>query len=176
MRQRVAAAIFSTSPNMRSDWLIHLSGQVRDARGRAVRPFSPVADSYGRTQRPESPLTPSLRLDLRRTRNLFWLWVARIVSIPFLLFGGQMIVLQVWPILRSQGVIDALGALAFGVVFTWSGWSLWTQFEGSPRKIGAVLLAHRRCVQCAYDLAGCKPDSDGCTTCPECGSAWRLPT
>lgn len=160
---------------MNSDWFIHLHGKVRDGRGRIVRPFAPVRDSYGRAQRPESPLTPSLTLDLRRTRNPFWLWVARITSIPFLLFGGQMLVLQVWPIFREHGVGNALAAIAFGVGFTWCGWNLLTQFHGSPRKVGRVLLAHRRCVQCAYDLAGCKPDPDGCTVCPECGSAWRLP-
>ncbi|MEQ8844349.1 MAG: hypothetical protein RIB58_05790 [Phycisphaerales bacterium] len=35
--------------------------------------------------------------------------------------------------------------------------------------------AQGRCQACDYDLTGLTPDPDGCTTCPECGAAWRLP-
>jgi hypothetical protein len=31
-----------------------------------------------------------------------------------------------------------------------------------------------RCAVCEYELAGLTPAEDGCTTCPECGAAWRL--
>lgn len=31
------------------------------------------------------------------------------------------------------------------------------------------------CWSCGYDLRGMTPDPDGCTVCPECGAAWRLP-
>ncbi|MGD9690567.1 MAG: hypothetical protein AB7Q91_12595 [Phycisphaerales bacterium] len=40
-----------------------------------------------------------------------------------------------------------------------------------------VIPAFRRlalCPCCARDLRAGEPDPDGCTTCPECGSAWRL--
>jgi len=32
-----------------------------------------------------------------------------------------------------------------------------------------------RCCGCTYELKGLVPDDDGCTVCPECGAAWRLP-
>jgi len=31
-----------------------------------------------------------------------------------------------------------------------------------------------QCPQCWYDLVGLEPEADGCTVCPECGTAWRL--
>ena len=38
-----------------------------------------------------------------------------------------------------------------------------------------VLLKHRLCASCGYSLANLSADVDGCTVCPECGSAWRIP-
>jgi hypothetical protein len=31
------------------------------------------------------------------------------------------------------------------------------------------------CASCGYDLRSLTPAPDGCTVCPECGAAWRLP-
>jgi hypothetical protein len=33
----------------------------------------------------------------------------------------------------------------------------------------------RVCASCRYSLTGCRAEADGCTVCPECGAAWRLP-
>jgi len=39
-----------------------------------------------------------------------------------------------------------------------------------------VMLAHRRCPHCGYDLRGLpRLPEDGATRCPECGCAWLLP-
>jgi hypothetical protein len=38
-----------------------------------------------------------------------------------------------------------------------------------------IMLAHRRCPHCGYDLRGSPADAtDGATVCPECGCAWRM--
>ena len=43
------------------------------------------------------------------------------------------------------------------------------------RKIRRVMLAHRHCPHCGYDLRGLPPDEgDGATVCPECGCGWRM--
>lgn len=31
------------------------------------------------------------------------------------------------------------------------------------------------CPVCTYNLSGLESETDGCTVCPECGAAWRLP-
>jgi len=36
------------------------------------------------------------------------------------------------------------------------------------------MLAHRVCPHCAYPFGDIPPDDDGCVTCTECGSGWRL--
>jgi hypothetical protein len=42
-------------------------------------------------------------------------------------------------------------------------------------RVASVMLEHRRCPHCGYDLHGLGIDeADGCTVCPECGCAWRL--
>jgi hypothetical protein len=42
----------------------------------------------------------------------------------------------------------------------------------------AIACAHAAagvCHACAYDIARCERDDDGCIVCPECGLAWRFP-
>lgn len=39
----------------------------------------------------------------------------------------------------------------------------------------AVILNQRQCLACAYELGKLRPAPDGCTVCPECGAAWKLP-
>lgn len=39
----------------------------------------------------------------------------------------------------------------------------------------ACLARHGFCAACLNDLTELNADTDGCTVCPECGAAWRLP-
>lgn len=56
------------------------------------------------------------------------------------------------------------GLIAWGV--------MWRQRFGRVRRI---MLAHRRCPHCGYDLTGLPLDADdAATVCPECGCAWML--
>ncbi len=36
--------------------------------------------------------------------------------------------------------------------------------------------AINRCPACEYDMKGRMPEADGCSICPECGGAWRVPS
>jgi hypothetical protein len=43
------------------------------------------------------------------------------------------------------------------------------------RRVPAIMLKHKRCPHCAYDLQGLPADdTDGATICPECACAWDL--
>lgn len=43
------------------------------------------------------------------------------------------------------------------------------------KRVAGVMLRHRRCPHCGYDLRGLpRAPGDGTTVCPECGCAWRL--
>ena len=42
-------------------------------------------------------------------------------------------------------------------------------------RVARVMLEHRHCTHCGYDMRGLPTDtSDGTTVCPECGCAWML--
>ena len=42
-------------------------------------------------------------------------------------------------------------------------------------ELRAAYVKVRRCASCGYDLIGLPVENDGCTTCPECARAWRIP-
>ena len=41
--------------------------------------------------------------------------------------------------------------------------------------IAFTVCKHGYCASCGYSMVQLEPDGDGCTVCPECGSAWRIP-
>jgi hypothetical protein len=46
---------------------------------------------------------------------------------------------------------------------------LWAPIEARE------MLRKNLCPHCRFSLAAIFPDLDGCTVCPECGAAWKLP-
>ena len=47
--------------------------------------------------------------------------------------------------------------------------------QARMKRVRSVMLRHRRCPHCGYDLRGSPADpNDAMTTCPECGCAWLL--
>ena len=51
---------------------------------------------------------------------------------------------------------------------------MWFIIRSARQKIARVVAAHGFCASCGYALSGIPVAHDGCTVCPECGSAWRL--
>lgn len=45
----------------------------------------------------------------------------------------------------------------------------------APRRIARDMVRAGYCASCGQDLTGLEPHEDGCTVCPECGAAWRVP-
>lgn len=70
--------------------------------------------------------------------------------------------------------------IAISIAFLWGSaviaWiALWAWYQKLviPQMAGEM-LRRGKCVSCRYPIADLKQDSDGCTICPECGSAWKL--
>jgi len=42
-------------------------------------------------------------------------------------------------------------------------------------RVAGVMLRHRHCPHCGYDIRHLPVGDDATTVCPECGSVWRLP-
>lgn len=77
---------------------------------------------------------------------------------------------------RSGARICALGVFIFGVafvVFAMPWWWVFWRTRWMPAALESRLSA-RRCAACRYSLPE-EPQADGCTVCPECGAAWKLP-
>ncbi len=48
-------------------------------------------------------------------------------------------------------------------------------YRGSFNRVAPVMLKHRRCPHCGYDLRGLPvAQEDHATVCPECGCAWQV--
>ena len=101
----------------------------------------------------------------------------------FGLKNTTVVVIGITPVLLSALVIlflhdsgsDAIRNSATGVSVAGMAVISAVGIAGRPKSVVvAVLLEHRRCPACMYDLTGCPIGEDACTMCPECGAAWRL--
>jgi hypothetical protein len=83
-------------------------------------------------------------------------------------FATALIPADLWPLRIIAGL------LVVGLLITIARARGITAPGIAPVEVArARLLARGVCPCCLYSLAGLKPDPDGCTTCPECGSGWR---
>ncbi len=79
--------------------------------------------------------------------------------IPINLFGKVFMAINLGGVL--VGMVLGSGVMLAGYFFL-------------QRPIMADLVAaNGYCGSCFYTLTEIKPDSDGCSVCPECGSGWR---
>lgn len=69
----------------------------------------------------------------------------------------------------AAAFVVVMTALMFWVVLPPLRRMMWvSEWKEKYKAIG-------RCPACQYQLADFGPEEDGCTVCPECGGAWRLP-
>lgn len=100
---------------------------------------------------------------------------------PMRFFAGSLLiavgVLQFFVYLTTQPTPgwSKYNMLIFGAVFLYFGMVQFRNLGDKPYMVARALRLRHRCGTCAYDLSGCTPELDGCTICPECGSAWRIP-
>jgi hypothetical protein len=65
-------------------------------------------------------------------------------------------------------IVGGIFGVVAGVAWKWGAF-------GRLSAVKKVLLEQRRCPTCLEDLSFQAPDADGYSTCPVCGSGWRLP-
>ncbi|TVQ31829.1 MAG: hypothetical protein EA376_07510 [Phycisphaeraceae bacterium] len=63
----------------------------------------------------------------------------------------------------------AIGGVAAGYFWIAKKWI------PARRHFTFVALCGENCPACGQCIADMTPESDGCTICPECGGAWRVP-
>ena len=152
------------------------SGKTTDARGKPVRVLDPyLLHKFGRHEViPAEPLA-----DIARDVGSGW---ARI---------GQVIFSVIWPVVLVLLAIAHIDKWGGGFTVHPRELRLWTVLlivfvvnvtlvwffsrAGRLRRVRNVMLKHRRCPHCGYDIRGLPADpADGATVCPECGCAWQL--
>ena len=93
-------------------------------------------------------------------------------------FFACVVFLIIWKLVRGTG-IDMLERVLWPLnlaVFAFGAWQFWRSARrGRAKHICQVMLQHRRCPHCGYDLRLLPADpTDGATICPECGCAWWI--
>jgi hypothetical protein len=94
------------------------------------------------------------------------------------LFILCVVFLVIWKWARGRGMDPVerflwpanLAVFALGAVQFWRSGR-----QARRRHICVVMLKHRRCPHCGYDIRGLPADpKDDATVCPECGCAWKV--
>jgi hypothetical protein len=138
-----------------------------DDRGRTVR----LKASWLRSKVDQS-LPPPLKIGPEQIKraDFFERRIAAelIISLVFIL-GGCIFM---WRFVNAPAHLLLMLILGFGLLLT----VLWRAAARMDLVSGIhYMLAKPQCPGCDHLLTGVPPQQDGCTICPECGAAWRLP-
>ncbi len=114
--------------------------------------------------------------------GVVWLWLMprAIGRAPLLGEHSMISMFAQWFPAQSGRQVSALalvaimaylyGALLGGIV---GFWPMYRRYV-IPHAIRRTLLS-RLCPACEFSLRDLQSHADGCTVCPECGAAWRIP-
>jgi hypothetical protein len=153
---------------------------VNDARGRTVPQLDPVAMHL--LARPD-PIDPeALRkiaeeLDPGEVRRRRWKAVGAVGVIAFSYIGffSYFAIFNRW---RGWDPVLVIVVTLYLVAPPTAFIIAYLQAKRRRRdRILHVMLRHRHCPHCGYDIRGLPVDeTDGATVCSECGCAWMVPT
>lgn len=143
---------------------------------------------------PKPGSDPESRHHSRQARRIVWrnLDHATRRRIRWMLFGGAVLIigLTLHLVFFRGPKNPAFPPFFWAFYFIAAVFTTWrTAITARSSSICNDLLARRLCPACGYNLYGLEPDPapnsgaeatsarnpDGCTTCPECGAAWRIP-
>ena len=157
-------------------------GRVRDARGRAVSVLDPITmHLFGRRGSIESAKLEAIAEELepgmgRRKKLVVWL----VIPVVLLTIGGvtASIVIEGRPAWNDLISTVTNPVFLTPQLFCAIGLPWMIAHQARRKRTGRamrVMLKHRTCPHCGYNLLGLPADeTDGSTICPECASAWRL--
>jgi hypothetical protein len=155
-----------------------LRHRIEDARGRKVTQLDPIAMHLLRRH----ALVPAeeLREIAEETDRRWTKWGHVIIlgyAVGLLLAWGGMSYYMLF--VSTSRRLDMVTILFYALqpVFLFGGFLMGWLIGARERfpRIRLVMLKHRRCPHCGYNLRGLPPcPDDDATACPECGCAWRL--
>jgi hypothetical protein len=153
-------------------------GQLRDDRGRWASQFDPVR-LYLLNQKsaiPAETLRSMADQILPGAKRQRLLQILSVSSGVLLIVGGNFIYYRffsTWkgldPVIGTIYVVQAMVILAGPLI------AYRIAKNQYAKRVARVMLEHRYCPHCAYDIRALPIDpADGATVCPECGCAWKL--
>ena len=156
---------------------IRNAGRARDCRGRAVTVLDPfMLDLLRQSEGIPAETLRAIARDLGpgvKRSQWRWFWVFQVG--PIVVTVGGLVLLAVGGVFTdTMGKVFWL-TTAVLLVIAQLGFLHRTRRKRLQRVV-EVMLRHRRCPQCGYDLRALPAcPNDGATVCPECGGAWQLP-
>ena len=147
----------SQQPGRRPSVWWPLLGEARhtsDARGHRMQVLDPLRDS-----RCADAATR------RRVHESATRW-----GVPPAFLYAFLIVIVASPFMGGFGAVVVACALVVAVVVAAASMP-----PARSSDLVREWLAFGCCASCGYSLKGIHADADGCTVCPECGAAWKLP-
>jgi len=150
---------------------------AKDHRGRTITLYRAKDRAWSMQARAEFPQDEFESVAAMVRDRAGWLFRKR-NALPYVLGAVLLLsavhIVLVFMIPRTS-ILENVQALTFVVIVV----PLYLYFRHTlhgvhPHALPEALTAHHRCAACGYKLEP-RPEADGCTPCPECGAAWRLP-
>lgn len=162
----------------RTDTEKYQPGYVKDARGESVRVMDPVR-LHLLQQASIIPaetlrsMTDKLLPGARRQRLV---QIITMVASLLLVGGGYVVWFNFYSSWKGFDPVNmTIMLLQAGLILGGPVLAFRMARARYRSQISAVMLAHKYCPHCGYDLRNLPVDAaDETTTCPECGCAWRL--
>lgn len=153
-------------------------GRITDARGRNVRQLDPVKLhllNLPSVIPPEALRTMADEI-LPGARRQRLIQLLSLAAALILIVGGNIIYFQFFSTWKGfDGVNTSLYIVQFIVVVSGPVLAYRQAKAAYAAKVGDVMLRHRHCPHCGYDIRSLpRETNDGTTICPECGCAWKL--
>ncbi len=155
------------------------AGRVKDARSRLVTQMDPVKMHLLnlRTHIPTETLQAMVDDLLPGAKRKRLIQVLAVVFGFLFVVGGNVVYFRYFSTWKGLDPVNT-AIYVVQIVVLLGGPVLAFRITRSEyaNRVAAVMLRHRHCPHCGYDIRGLPiaPD-DGATVCPECGCAWALP-
>ena len=156
----------------------HQSGYVVDARGRRVRQLDPYTLRLFRHHDviPNdvlSEIAAEIGSGWRKWQRILLIITLLCMSISLIAVGVKgvrMLLVHNFSFHELIRTVVPFNGAWVGPFMFWVG-----AYQVRSQRTKKVMLTHRRCPHCGYDLRGLPVDTkDNATVCPECGCAWHL--
>jgi hypothetical protein len=160
----------------KTPFTLRRAGRIRDARGRSLSFLDPYDPRLAGEQ---DVIPPTVLRAVRQDLGFGYpAWQRRAFVATVAAFLACVAFLVVWKIVRQTGV-DVVERVLWPLnilVFGFAGLMFWRGARAArSKRVRDVMLGHRRCPHCGYDLRDLPADPDDhATVCPECGGAWRI--